>query len=80
MSKILERILGLKPFEDEEMDELDEDSYFKSLRIEHEKLKEKTFFDDVIIPEYEMEKQKMRDKRKYDQKYKHKNKKDIRDY
>ena len=43
MSKILERILGLKPFEDEEIDELDEDSYLKSLRIEHEKLKEKTF-------------------------------------
>ena len=43
MSKILEKILGLKPFEDEEIDELDDDSYLKNLRIEHEKLKEKTF-------------------------------------
>ena len=56
----------------------DEDIY--SPKVYAKKPKEKTFFDEVIIPEYEMEKQKMRDKRKNDQKYKHKNKRDIRDY
>lgn len=42
MSKWYERILGLKPFEDE-IDEFDDDDYFINLKKENEKLKEKTF-------------------------------------
>ena len=42
MSKWYERILGLKPFEDE-IDEFDDDDYFINFRKENEKLKEKTF-------------------------------------
>ena len=36
------------------------------------KVKPKTQFDDIVIPEYEMEKQKMRNKRNNDKKYKNK--------
>ena len=42
MSKWYERILGLKPFEDE-INDSDEECYFENLRREREKLKEKTF-------------------------------------
>lgn len=42
MSKWYERILGLKPFEDE-IDEFDNDDYITNLKKENEKLKEKTF-------------------------------------
>ena len=58
-------------FKDKDEDEYAPKTYAK-------KPKEKTFFDDIIIPEYEMEKQKMRDKRRNDQKYK--NKRNVRDY
>ena len=45
MSNFLERILGVKPFEDEidRINELDDDGYLEDLRRQREKLKEKTF-------------------------------------
>ena len=42
MSNFIERILGVKPFEDEIKDS-DEECYFENLIREREKLKEKTF-------------------------------------
>ena len=42
MSNFIERILGVKPFEDE-INDLDEVDYLEHLRREREKLKEKTF-------------------------------------
>ena len=42
MSNFIERILGVKPFEDE-INDSDEECYFENLRREREKLKEKTF-------------------------------------
>ena len=42
MSKFMERLLGINSYEDE-LDGLDDDNYFKSLRIQNERLKEKIF-------------------------------------
>ena len=42
MSKFMERLLGINFYEDE-LDGLDDDDYFKSLRIQNERLKEKIF-------------------------------------
>lgn len=41
------------------------------------KPKEKSFFDDIIIPEYIQDRQRMRNKRANDKKYKNKNKRDY---
>lgn len=41
------------------------------------KPKEKSFFDDIIIPEYIEDRQRMRNKRENDKKYKNKNKRDY---
>ena len=48
----------------------EEDIY--SPKIYAKKPKAKSSFDDIIIPEYEMEKQRMRNKRENDKKYKNK--------
>ena len=41
------------------------------------KPKEKSFFDDIVIPEYIEDRQRMRNKRANDKKYKNKNKRDY---
>lgn len=41
------------------------------------KPKEKSFFDDIVIPEYIEDRQRMRNKRENDKKYKNKNKRDY---
>ena len=41
------------------------------------KPKEKSFFDDIIIPEYLEDRQRMRNKRANDKKYKNKNRRDY---
>lgn len=41
------------------------------------KPKEKSFFDDIVIPEYIEDRQRMRNKRANDQKYKNKNHRDY---
>ena len=41
------------------------------------KPKEKSFFDEIIIPEHLEDKQRMRNKRENDKKYKNKNRRDY---
>ena len=50
----------------------EEDIY--SPKVYSKKPKKKSSFEDIIVPEYEMEKQRMRNKRANDKKYKHKDK------
>jgi hypothetical protein len=53
----------------------EEDIY--SPKVYAKKKKEKSMFDDIVMPEYMMDKQKTRDKRQNDQKYKNKGRRDY---
>ena len=46
-------------------------------KVYAKKPKEKSMFDDIVIPEYFEDKQRMRNKRANDKKYKNKNRKDY---
>ena len=53
----------------------DDDIY--TPKVYAKKPKEKSFFDDIVIPEYIEDRQRMRNKRENDKKYKNKNRRDY---